>query len=141
MWKNFVEFCLRYSVGKSEWDRAIPVFYNGINFDRIIADRYTQTYKSKRPFHKTLCIDVMMDWYTWTEALRGDREVEKLSFDYKRQYLGMATTNESDGATHNAVRDTSDLVDTFVRFQSWKRKLALKAKLKGSMSASRQDNF
>lgn len=134
VWNNFVNWCLKYAVGrKSDWDKSVPVSWNGINFDSHIVKRLVESHKTKNPFHKTLHIDCMIDWYRYIENLGGEQEVEKLSFDYCRQYLQIPE-NKKYGKTHNALRDCHDLVSVFTRFQLWKRKMAKKANLKGSFA-------
>jgi len=132
VWNNFIDFCLRYAGGKSEWDRCINIGWNNNGFDDLITKRYCKKYKTKYPFNKRFSIDMMVEWYTWVEGLGGDWEVESFSMDYARNYLGLPD-DDMYGKKHTATRDIHDLSKIFIRFQSWKRRLAKRYDFRGSM--------
>jgi hypothetical protein len=132
VWNNFVNHCLKYSVGKSPWDRAVCIGWNINKFDNILVDLLTTKYKTKFPFHKTISLDLMVDWFSFIENLSGEDEVTSLSFDFAREYLEMPDLIAERGHKHSGKRDVLDNGDFFIRFQSWKRKLGKKANFKGS---------
>jgi exonuclease I len=136
VWNNFVDFCLKYKSGASEWGRIVPVGFNNHGFDDIIARNLCERYSTKKCFHKTLSIDLMRDLFQWTEGITGKDAPEKLSFDYFREYLELPPLEE--GNAHEALYDVIQTSMVFRRFQEWRRRLIKKNPLKGSFAPKKE---
>jgi hypothetical protein len=124
VWNNFVNHCLKYAVGRSDWDRGIAVGWNIHRFDDIITERLCAAYKTKKPFNRVHRFDLMNDWLMWAENLSGEHEVERFNFPDTREYLGMPDLTAERGSIHTGKRDILDCGDVFIRFQKWRRQLA-----------------
>lgn len=134
VWNNFVDFCLKYKVGSSEYGRVIPVGFNNNGFDDIIIKNMRERYSSKNPFHKTISIDMLRDMYLWVEGVSGPEAPEKLAFDYLRDYLQLPKPDS--GKAHEALYDVIQTSMVFKRFQEWRRRLIKKNPLKGSFAST-----
>lgn len=133
VWANFVDFCLKYKTGTSEFTKVIPVGYNNNGFDDLIVKSMKVRHPNlKSPFHKTLSLDVMKDIYMWSEGITGPTAPEKLSFDYWRDYLELPPLES--GNAHEALYDVLQTAMVFKRFQEWRRRLIKKNPLKGSFA-------
>jgi len=133
VWTNFVDFCLKYKTGNSEFQRVVPVGYNNNGFDDIIVKSMKIRYPNlKIPFHKTISLDLMKDLYQWSEGITGPTAPEKLSFDYWRDYLELPKLDS--GKAHEALYDVLQTAIIFKRLQDWRRRLVKKYPLKGSFA-------
>jgi DNA polymerase III epsilon subunit-like protein len=119
VWPNFIEFCLKYRVGKTIWGYPIPVGYNIVNFDIPIVKRVSKELNTRYPFHTRDFIDLMNLEMITMGGLTGESRMEKYSFDYVKGYYGM--NNEEYGQSHDAQRDVKDTLDLFIRKLRWIR--------------------
>lgn len=134
VWTKFCEYVDSYNFKKNSWGAPIPVGYNNMRFDDIIASRlckavgrYDKDSDRQDVFHVVYGLDLMHEVYRYTENLR---ELKSLSFDSVRDWLGLP----KEGA-HDAKVDVLQGARVFVRFMQLTRRVAQKTKFKGAMQS------
>jgi len=129
-WKQFCAYCAKYDVDKrpGQWfPQPIPVAYNLIGYDLIIANRLSEKHKAKLPFSHVTKIDLMDLMFLWFENLD---EPNDLKMDTLRDFLKIP----SQGQAHLALPDVYEEAEMFVRFMKFHRKQASIGKFKGSFA-------
>jgi len=129
-WKNFCAYCKKYMVDKKpgQWfPQPIPVGYNIIGYDLLIARRLAKAHKTGFPMGEVNKIDIYDMLFSWMENLY---EPFDLKMDTLRQWLGLT----SEGQAHSALADVFEEAEIFVRFMKFQRKQSSVEKFKGAFS-------
>lgn len=135
VWKDFCAFVNKFNYKKSKWTAPIAVGYNILNFDIPIVNRlcgsepykfgpFDDEYKTQSLFNPIYYVDLMHIIYFWFESLS---QPKSLSFDSLRTYFGMASEK-----AHNAVYDTAQCAELFIRFAKLTRNIAKDVKFEGA---------
>lgn len=97
VWKNFVDYCLRYKTGNADpWDLPYCAGHNIANYDLVIVNRLNQFYKNKNIFHPNH-IDTMqlINAIFWQNST-----IQRLSLDSLRDKFNLPKDN-----AHRAMAD------------------------------------
>jgi len=129
-WKNFCSYCSKYNVDKrpGQWyPQPIPVGYNILGYDMIIAERLAEKHKAKVPFSQVTRVDIFDMIFTWFENLD---EPSDFKMDTLRKFFGI----KSEGKAHSAIVDVFEEAEIFVKFMKFQRRQASVKKFKGSFA-------
>lgn len=135
VWKDFCSFVNKYNYKKSKWTAPIGLGYNILNFDIPIVNRlcghepynfgpFDKEYQTQSLFNPIYYVDLMHIIYFWFESLS---EPKSLSFDSLRTYFGMASER-----AHDAVYDTDQCAELFIRFAKLTRNIAKDVRFEGA---------
>lgn len=136
-WQQFVSYLDNYHLGgskkKSKFTAPIACGYNINRFDLKIVDRLSEKYnnfdkkeKSSNLFHPRDKIDLMNVTKLWFMYIP---EVNSLSMDAIRQYLGIDSTN-----AHDAMKDVVDCANILIRFLRLHKNFASRIQFKNSFA-------
>lgn len=128
-WKNFVEYCKKYTVEKKrgQWfPEPIPAGYNITGFDLPIVQRMVDKHKTKNPFSKVNKLDAMDNLFWWFENLE---EPADFKMDTWREFFQL---KKAEGVAHDALTDVFEEGAIIQRFLKFHRKQASVDKFKGS---------
>jgi len=129
-WKNFCAYCTKYMVDKrpGQWyPQPIPVGYNIIGYDLIIARRLAAAHKTPFPMGEVNKVDIYDMIFTWLGHLP---EPFDLQMDTLRPWLGL----QSEGQAHSALADVFEEAAIFVKFMKFQRRQSRVDKFKGAFS-------
>lgn len=132
VWESFVNFCKKYTKGKSVFDAPVRCGFNILKFDDLIINalcqKYGNLYKGQQGiFHPRDVIDLMHVCFLWFES---SNEVTKFNMDHLRDYFGLPHTG------HRGLVDVEHEGLLISKFLKLKRSLLPKIKFKGSLSGS-----
>lgn len=128
VWNNFNSFIKKYHASDrpSKYSAPISCGFNILNYDDIIIERLMAKYNNPYLFSSLHKIDLMNVVMLWTE---DNPDVEKLSFDYLREYFGMSTKG-----AHDSLVDVHQGADLLIRFLKLTRRTASRTKFKGAFA-------
>ena len=127
-WENFVQYCKQYNIKRTRneyWVEPIPVGFNIVNFDLIIAARMNEQFKTKFPFSSVKKVDIMDLLFVWFENLG---EPSRIKMDVLRPFFSLS----SEGTAHEALSDVIDEAKIFIKFLKFHRKQSSIKKFKGA---------
>lgn len=114
VWSKFVKFVEQYNWKNDPFYNPIPVGFNIIGFDLVIAERLCREYgpwdkQKNQPklFSKVYKIDIMDMIFSWTE---GDPSIRSISMDSLRDIMGLSKEN-----AHDALQDVKDEANIFIK--------------------------
>lgn len=129
-WEMMAKYAEKYTIPKTRghwYTEPIPVGYNIICFDNIIAKRLSDQYNIKYPFSAVKKIDLQDLLFTWFENLQ---EPANMKMDTLRAFFDI----QSDGFAHEALTDVMDEALMLVKFLKFHRKQASVKKFKGAFN-------
>ena len=132
VWEQYSSFLAKYNKNPAkptEFGAPIAAGYNIIGFDNIICNRLKVVHKTKFLYNRVNKFDLMDLLHSWFE---NSPEVEKMSLDYLRGYLGM--TGVSIANAHDALQDVRDTAQILIRLLKLQRHLGQKVQFKDSFN-------
>jgi|LakMenEpi03Aug12_release.lakeMendotaPanAssembly.Ray.scaffolds.fasta_scaffold78266_2 DNA polymerase III epsilon subunit-like protein len=134
-WKNFRDFCKRFSRGSDSYNAPISAGYNINGYDAIIVkrlcDKYGPVDKNGRPsiFNALFKYDVMDMVYSWLE-FSDSSELSGISLVKVCEFLGIPS--EHTDLAHDALVDVKNTANILIRFLKYQRELSRNTKFKNS---------